>query len=83
MYCRVINRIPTDVLEVRAASIIRAIMEAARTSETSVDFQLRTRKYIPDDSELQKGILSEILGPHSGENVGCGLLSCDVFRIKI
>jgi hypothetical protein len=27
-------------------------MEAARTSETSVDIQLRTRQYIPDDSEL-------------------------------
>jgi hypothetical protein len=29
----------TDVSEVRAASIIRAVMEAARTSETSVDIQ--------------------------------------------
>jgi hypothetical protein len=27
--------------------------EAARTSETSVDIQLRTRKYIPEDSELR------------------------------
>jgi hypothetical protein len=27
-------------------------MEAARTSETSVDIQLRTRQYIPVDSEL-------------------------------
>jgi hypothetical protein len=27
-------------------------MEAARTSETSVDIQLRTRQYIPGDSEL-------------------------------
>jgi hypothetical protein len=27
------------------------MMEAARTSETSVDIQLRTRQYIPDDSE--------------------------------
>jgi hypothetical protein len=27
-------------------------MEATRTSETSVDFQLRTRQYIPEDSEL-------------------------------
>jgi hypothetical protein len=35
----------TDVSEVRAASIIRAMMEAARTSETSVDIKLRTRKY--------------------------------------
>jgi hypothetical protein len=46
----------TDVSGARAASIIRAIiialtMEAARTSETSVDIQLRTRQYIPEDSE--------------------------------
>jgi hypothetical protein len=27
-------------------------MEAARTSETSADIQLRTRQYIPEDSEL-------------------------------
>jgi hypothetical protein len=27
-------------------------MEAARTSETSVDIQLRTWQYIPEDSEL-------------------------------
>jgi hypothetical protein len=42
----------TDVSEVRAASIIRAMMEAAHTSETSVKIQLRTQQYIPDDSEL-------------------------------
>jgi hypothetical protein len=46
----------TDVSEVRDASIIRAIivlmMEAAHTSETAVDIQLRTRQYIPEDSEL-------------------------------
>jgi hypothetical protein len=28
------------------------MMEAARTSETSVDNQLRTRQYIPEDSEF-------------------------------
>jgi hypothetical protein len=42
----------TDVSEVRAASIIRAIialiMEAAGTSETSVDNYF-TRQYIPED----------------------------------
>jgi hypothetical protein len=46
----------TDVSEVRAVSMIRALivlmMEAARTSETSVEIQLRTRLYIPEDSEL-------------------------------
>jgi hypothetical protein len=43
----------TDVSEVRAAFIIRALMmEAARSSETSVDNYF-TRKYIPEDkSEL-------------------------------
>jgi hypothetical protein len=28
------------------------MMEATRTSETSVDIQLRTLQYIPEDSEL-------------------------------
>jgi hypothetical protein len=43
----------TDVSEVRAASIIRAVMiETERISETSVDIQLRTQQYIPEDSEL-------------------------------
>jgi hypothetical protein len=42
----------TDVSEVRAASIIALMMKAARTSETSVDIQLRTRQYIPEDSDL-------------------------------
>jgi hypothetical protein len=33
--------------------ILRALtMEATRTSETSVDIQLRIRQYIPEDSEL-------------------------------
>jgi hypothetical protein len=38
----------------RAASIIRAMMmmEAARTSETSVEIKLRTWQYIPEDSGL-------------------------------
>jgi hypothetical protein len=39
----------TDVLEVRAASIIALMMEAARTSETSVD-DCFTRQYIPEDN---------------------------------
>jgi hypothetical protein len=43
----------TDVLEIRAASIIIALMmEVARTSETSIDIQLRTLQYIPDNFEL-------------------------------
>jgi hypothetical protein len=43
----------TDVSEVRATLIIALMMEAARISETSVDIQLRTRQYIPEDSDLQ------------------------------
>jgi hypothetical protein len=44
----------TDVSDMRSVSIITAlIMDAARTSETSVDIQLRTQQYIPEDSELQ------------------------------
>jgi hypothetical protein len=44
----------TDVSEVRAAFITRALMmEAARTSETSIDIQLRTQQYIAEDSEPQ------------------------------
>jgi hypothetical protein len=39
-----------DVSEVRAASIT---IEAARAPETSVDIKLRTRQYIPEDSELR------------------------------
>jgi hypothetical protein len=33
-------------------SLIALMMEAARTSETSIDMHLRTRQYIPEDSEL-------------------------------
>jgi hypothetical protein len=40
MYCRVLKW------------MIALMMEAARISETSVDIQLRTREYIPEDSEL-------------------------------
>jgi hypothetical protein len=38
-------------------------MEAARTSETSVDIKLRTRQYIPEDSELHT-YRRENLKPH-------------------
>jgi hypothetical protein len=34
------------------ASIIKAMMEAERTSETSVNFNLTTRRYIPEYSKL-------------------------------
>jgi hypothetical protein len=38
--------------DVLPCSYIRAMFEASRTSETSVYIQLRTWKYIPEDSEL-------------------------------
>jgi hypothetical protein len=50
-----------DVLEVRTASIIRTMNEdafialmtvAVLTSETSVNFNLTTRRYVPEDSKL-------------------------------
>jgi hypothetical protein len=50
----------TDVSEVRAASIIRAMI----ASETSVDIQLRTRQYIPENSELHT-CCRENLKPHT------------------
>jgi hypothetical protein len=40
-------------------------MEEARTPETSVDIQLRTRQYIPEDSELHTR-LRENLKSHMG-----------------
>jgi hypothetical protein len=46
----------TDVSEVDTASIIREIMalimEAVRTSETSVNIYLIAPQYIPEDCEL-------------------------------
>jgi hypothetical protein len=45
----------TDVWVVRAGSLIRSIARmvgGARISETSVDIDLTTRQYIPEDSEL-------------------------------
>jgi hypothetical protein len=43
----------TDVTEVRADSIIRAV-----PSETSVDIDLRARQYVSEDSELQHLLFS-------------------------
>jgi hypothetical protein len=43
----------TYIQKVRTASVIRAMMmEAVRTSETSVHFNVTTRRYIPEDSKL-------------------------------
>jgi hypothetical protein len=45
--CGVLFEVRTEFFKGR----VIALMEAARTSETSVDIQLRTRQYIPEDSE--------------------------------
>jgi hypothetical protein len=43
----------TKVSEDLSASIIRAMMEAARYSETLVNFYQTTRLYNPEDSHLR------------------------------
>jgi hypothetical protein len=62
MYCRV-KQLSTDVSEVRAASIIALMMEAARISETSVDNYF-TRQYIPEDKCELHTRRRENLKPH-------------------
>jgi hypothetical protein len=52
---RVVTLKLTDVSEVHTASIIRAIalmMEAVRISETSINLNVNTLHYIPEDSKL-------------------------------
>jgi hypothetical protein len=49
----------TNVSELRTASIraiIALMMEVLRTSETSVNFNVTTRRYIPDDSKLNTDV---------------------------
>jgi hypothetical protein len=76
----------TDVSEVSAASIIALMMEAARTSETSVDIQLRTQQYIPEDSELYKiqlfsfTVLLNIIISGKKKLFFCGLLRKSCFK---
>jgi hypothetical protein len=41
-----------DVSEVRTASITALMMEAVRTSETQVNFNMTIRRYIPEDTKL-------------------------------
>jgi hypothetical protein len=52
MYRLVVTLKLTDVLGVRTASIIALIMEVVRNSETSVNFNVTTQRYIPEDSKL-------------------------------
>jgi hypothetical protein len=62
MYCRV-KQLSTDISEVRAASLIMTIalmMEAARTSETSVD-NCFTLQYIPEDKSEGNHIVRRLV----------------------
>jgi hypothetical protein len=43
----------TDVSEVRIASIIALMAKAVLATETSVNFNVTTLCYIPEDSKLQ------------------------------
>jgi hypothetical protein len=53
MQRRVVTLKLTNVSEVRtASSIITLVMKAVHTSETSVNFNVTTRRYIPEDSKL-------------------------------
>jgi hypothetical protein len=50
------------------------MLEAARTSETSVGIQLRTWHYIPEDSELQTGwIVQGALSRPSTQSIKGGI----------
>jgi hypothetical protein len=52
MWRHVVTLKSTDVSEVRTASFIALMMEAVRTSEKSVNFNVTTRHYISEDSKL-------------------------------
>jgi hypothetical protein len=49
---RAISLKQTEVSEVRTVCMIRALMEAVRTSETSAYFKETTRRYIPESCHL-------------------------------
>jgi hypothetical protein len=48
MYCRVLNWISTDVSEVRAASIIRAMRQCSTFQKTSRHLRNKKREYLKD-----------------------------------
>jgi hypothetical protein len=51
-YCRYVKCAKSHIVVGPLKVWVALTMEAARTSETSVDIQLTTRQYIPEDSEL-------------------------------
>jgi hypothetical protein len=44
-----------------SAVIITLVMEAVRSSETSVSFNVTTRRYIPEDSKLQMLLYLQVM----------------------
>jgi hypothetical protein len=53
MYCTIMLTLCLQYLtDIEYLILIALMMAAARTSKASVDIQLRTRQYIPEDSEL-------------------------------
>jgi hypothetical protein len=67
MYCRV-KLLSPAVSEVRAATNIALMMEAARTSETSV-YNYFTRQYIPEDKSERHTRRRENLKSHKPPSV--------------
>jgi hypothetical protein len=51
MYCRVVTLKLADFSEARTAAIA-LMMEAVRISETSIIFNVTTRRYIPEDCKV-------------------------------
>jgi hypothetical protein len=65
----------TDVSEVRTSSIIRAIakmMTEIRTSDTSVNFNVAARRYIPEESKLSIDVRT--VNPYIEENGGLRMI---------
>jgi hypothetical protein len=50
----------TDVSEVRTASIIALMMEALRSSKKSVNLNVTSRRYIPEDSKLAAAVAAAV-----------------------
>jgi hypothetical protein len=67
----------TDISEVLAVSINRAMMEAASTSEMSVNFYQATGRNNPEDSHLytrhRENLKSHVLEQVRGKKYFCGL----------
>jgi uncharacterized membrane protein len=66
----------TDVSEVRTAFIIALMTKAVHTYEMSVNFNVTTRRYIPEDSKhhrlrvFENRVLRRIFGPKRDEVTG-------------